>query len=154
MSPARRGHPAGRTAVARAVVEARQLDPAVVGRQVGDADLEVDRRGQDEAVVVVGVLADEVDPTGRPDDPDLAAPPARGRFDGDECLDQLFGLEGLVVTPGAVGRDTQLGATGRSSRRSQPGLNSRIRCWRWYGWASRASQSSSMPRPGASGTST
>ena len=65
-------------AVALAAVEPDELDPRVVGRQVGDADLEVDRGGQDEALVVVGVLADEVDPAGRADDDDLVAT-GRGR---------------------------------------------------------------------------
>ena len=80
-------------AVARAVVEAGQLDAAVVGRQVGDADLEVDRRRQDVAQVVVGVLADEVDAAGRPDHPDLAAARVRGGLGGDEGRDEGIGLE-------------------------------------------------------------
>ena len=66
--------------VALAGIEPDELDPAIVGRQVGDADLEVDGGRQHEALVVVGVLADEVDPARGADDdgPRLAARRADG----------------------------------------------------------------------------
>ena len=49
--------------------------------QVGDPDLEVDRGREHEAEVVVGVLADEVDPPRGPDDADLGPSCRRGRID-------------------------------------------------------------------------
>ena len=79
--------------VTPAVVEPGQLDPAVVGRQIGDADLEVDGRRQHEPEVVVGVLADEVDPAGGADDPDLAAATGGLRHRGDQRVDELVRLE-------------------------------------------------------------
>ena len=53
----------GRTCLAGRQEES-QRGRRIVGRSIGDADLEVDRSRQDEPVVVVGVLADEVDPPG------------------------------------------------------------------------------------------
>ena len=51
-------------------VEPRQLDALVVTGNVGNANLAIDRDRQDEPIVDIGVLADEVDPSGRPDHPD------------------------------------------------------------------------------------
>ena len=79
--------------VAGPVVEAGQLHSAVVGGDVRDADLEVDRGRQHVAEVVVGVLPDEVDPAGRPDDPDLGPVRRRRRVGGDERGDERIGFE-------------------------------------------------------------
>ena len=59
-------------AIALAAIEPHELDPPVVGREVGDPDLEVDGGREDEALVVVGVLADQVDPARGADDADVA----------------------------------------------------------------------------------
>ncbi len=63
-----------REAVGLVEIEARELDAPPSRRPERDRDLEVDRDGQDEALVVVGVLADQVDPPGRPDELDRTLP--------------------------------------------------------------------------------
>ena len=70
-------------------VEPGQLHPAVVGRDERDGDPEVDGRRQDEPAVVVGVLADEVHPTGRLDDADTARLVGRERLELDQPFDEL-----------------------------------------------------------------
>ena len=95
------------------------------------------------------MLADEVDPTRRTDDADAVALLGGLGDGGGQRIDQVVRIEG--VGRGSPGHAVPSGA---SSRRSQPGLNSRIRCWRRYGCSPSASQSSSMPSPGASGIST
>jgi hypothetical protein len=55
---------------ALAGVQAMEDDLPVRARQVGDPDFAIDRRGQDEALVEVGVLPDQVDPAGCPDNLD------------------------------------------------------------------------------------
>ena len=53
----------------RFFVEFRRVDAnhAIRARPEGEADLAVDRRWQDETVVVVGMLTDKIHPSGRPE---------------------------------------------------------------------------------------
>ena len=104
-----RGHAAGtradgveveRRALVRGV--AHQLDPPVGGRHEGDPDLEVDRRRQDEAQVVVGVLADQVDPAGRAGDADLPRIQRGGRLQLDEPIAEPPRVELRGVGDGRV----------------------------------------------------
>ena len=70
------------------------LDTTVVGRDEGDGDAEVDRRGQDEALVVVGVLADEVDPARGVHDPDRVWVGGRRRLAGDQVAGEIVRVDG------------------------------------------------------------
>ncbi len=76
------------------VVEARQLDPPIIARNVGEPDLAIDRSRQDETLVVVGVLADEVDSTRRAHDANVVVVCRGRRFERGEGLDELGWLEG------------------------------------------------------------
>ena len=76
--------------------------------QEGDPDLEVDRGRQDEAVVVVGVLADQVDPAGGADDEKLLQWRRRGRrIERPKPIAKAIGIEDVVATmeihPGSLG---------------------------------------------------
>jgi hypothetical protein len=77
-----------------ALLQGLQLDPPGVAGQDRDPDLAVDRDGQHVAQVVVGVLADEVDPARCADDPD------RRRV----CRGIRLAPGELVPQPGGVGR--------------------------------------------------
>jgi len=76
----------------------RQLDPAVVGRDEGDRDPEIDRGGQHEAVVVVRVLADEVDPAGRVDDADARRIGGGPRLGREQLFDERVGHARSALT--------------------------------------------------------
>ena len=75
------------------IVEPGQLDPTVVRHDEGDADLAIDRRRQDEPGVDVGVLADQVDPTGGAHDPHGLGICRGRRLTRRKRRDQLIGLE-------------------------------------------------------------
>ena len=133
-----RARPVQVEAVALAGVEPGQLDPAVVGRQVGDADLEVDGGGQDEALVVVGVLADEVDPAGRADDDDVVGGGSRwtARRRTSASTSSSRPWEAVIGScPGRQPRSPRAGSppawrgpAGRSGRRVPPPRTRRTRC--------------------------
>ncbi len=115
---------------------AHQLDPAVVGGDERDPDLEVDRRRQDEAQVVVGVLADQVDPARRAGDADLPRIQRGGRLQLDEPIAEPPRVELRGVGDGRVGPSpgirSRASATGGAHARTSsvgtttnPGCSSR-----------------------------
>ncbi len=107
--------------VALAAIEPDELDPSIGHRQVGDPDLEVDRRRQHEPLVVVGVLADQVDPSGRPDDADVGPTTGRLRFALDQRVAQRLGLERrghrIVSCPGWPSPEPRMAASRSRSGR-------------------------------------
>ena len=71
-------------------IKAGQLHPTVLAGERRDVDLPVDRGRQNEPQVVVGVLADQVDPAGRADDADRRPVGSGGGFARDKGIDQPF----------------------------------------------------------------
>jgi hypothetical protein len=75
-------------------------DSFVVGR-IGGGDAVLDRHRQHEAVVVVGVLADQVDPTGGEDHPDRRS---------SELAPELVAGRGRGVSGGGRGHRSRDGS--------------------------------------------
>ena len=96
---------------------ADELDPPVPGRHEGDPDLEVDRGRQDEAEVVVGVLADEVDPAGCPDDADRPGVDGGRRLERGQARPQAIRRQLRGAGRGAVRRHRRGGRRRRRGRR-------------------------------------
>ena len=112
---------------------ADELHAPVGGRDEGDPDLEVDRSREDETEVVVGVLADQVDATRRPDHPDPSGVGGRRRLALGEAESESLGRELRRVRDRAVcGRDHRAGAP--EGITENPGCSSRTvtgTAWRW-----------------------
>ena len=79
--------------LASLAVGERDGHPAVRGRDDREADLETDGCRQHEAKVVVGVLADQVDPAGRPDHADRGRIGRDARFVAAQPLGERLDLE-------------------------------------------------------------
>ena len=107
-------------AVPFAEVETAELDSAIVGRHVGDPDLEVDGRRHHEAVVVVGVLADQVHAPRGSNDADVVAAARRLGLGGDERLDQGVAVDVVahLIVSGAAGPASSRAAS--SARLGRP----------------------------------
>ncbi len=71
-----------------------QLGHPVIGGHESDRDSEVDRHRQHVAVVVVGVLADQVDPAGRVHDADRRGIRGGQRLAGDQRVPKRVGIAG------------------------------------------------------------
>ena len=81
----------------RDVLVRRLRQGAVAHRRAAEVvPHQIDRRRQDESVVVVGVLADQVDPAGCPHHADLIAPCGCGRLRFDQRVNERLGFERLA----------------------------------------------------------
>ena len=100
--------------VATLAVRERDSHPAVRGRDEREADLEADRGRQHEPEVVVGVLADQVDPTGGPDHLDRGGVGGHARFVATQPLGECLDLERAEAHDTASSSAGSCGARSRS----------------------------------------
>ena len=99
--------------LATLAVGERDGHPAIRGRDEREADLETDGGRQHETKVVVGVLADQVDPAGSPDHADRGRIARHVRFVSAQALGKRLDLER------AEGHDTASSAAGSCGGRSR-----------------------------------